>query len=333
MKKYLFLILFSALFGIKCSAAEDYVPLVREGIEWGYASANPGTHYGELTYYRLQFSGTTEIGGKTYHNLYKYSEFNLLPYFSQNTLVAYMREEDKKVYICYEPDQPTEYLLYDFGLKEGESYNASDLLCGNNIKIKCTGTGYVETSEGTRRYLKIDTSEPHPYFFDMLIEGIGPCSSNSYKDSGSINRPFYDKSASIPPTQIYDVLLYQRTVLEGDNKYYQGEMIYKIPVSFELIGSKDPSVWYWERPESGALESILSDNSEVDFAIDENVVTVSSASTDILYVETFDLDGRLLSTVKPVNNRCLIPLKSSDNVIIVKATTSTGSYSAKVANI
>lgn len=327
MKKYLFLFLFSTLVGIKYSVAEEYVPLVREGVEWGYAAANPSFVYTELSYYRLQFSGTTEIGGKTYHNLYKYNGFNLLDY-APRTLIAYMREEDRKVYICYDHNQSTEYLLYDFGLNEGESYNATDLLCGPNIKVKCIGTGYVETTEGRRRYLKIERSEPQPYFFDMLIEGIGPCSSTSYIDSGSLSMPFYDKSYE---NQTFDILLYQRTVLDGDNKYYQGNMIYKIPVSFETIGSKDPSVWYWEKPQSDGVESTMSDGTDVEIAVEGNAVNVSSASTDILYVETFDLEGRLLTTVKPVNNRCTIPLDSFGGITVVKATTTTGSFSSKVA--
>lgn len=324
MKKLLFLCLLAIVFGSKPSAAYEYVPLVREGVEWGYAYENPDNISGELTYYRLQFRGTTEINGKIYHNLLKY--YGYTRYNSE--IVAYMREEDKKVYVTFSDDSSEEYLRFDFGLKEGDKFQGSEISHART----CIETGFVNTATGPRRYMKFSSDVYEPEY-DMLIEGIGPYKSTpeTYYYGGSIIKPIYDISACHPKCDKFDILLYERKV----NTYIEqkGEMIWTNPVCFEAIGKYDPSVWHWNNLEIlGAVENTLTEGTDVEITVENNAVNVNSSTTDILYVETYDIEGRLLSTMKPVNNRCSVSLSSISGMAIVKVTTTTGIYSTKVAS-
>lgn len=341
MKRFLLLSLLAILFGTKPAMAGDYVPLVREGVEWGYAHEYPGVHYGNMTYFRLQFSGTTELNGKTYHNLWKYSSYNL-QFCEDKEIAAYMREENKRVYVytdseIFPADGSKEYLLYDFNISKGESYDVKYIRDDKPITISCTETGYVDTPDGKRRYMKIESEERYYSRQDMLVEGVGPYNSERYLHSGIIYRPYFAETNCYPDCNHYDVLLYQREViLDGndENKYLQGKMLWTNPACYEKIGVHDPSVWQWHKAGApwGGVESTMADGTDVEIKVEDNAVNVSSASTDILYVETFDLEGRMLTTVKPVNNRCQIPLSTISGVAVVKVTTTTGSYSTKVAS-
>lgn len=76
--------------------------LVREDRIWTYHNDYCGTvePHKDINI-NIRFSGTTEINGKTYHNCYAYKEENE---FSEidSPIIAYMREEDNKVYAYYQ---------------------------------------------------------------------------------------------------------------------------------------------------------------------------------------------------------------------------------------
>ena len=61
------------LFGSMALQAQEYeyVPLVREGVEWGYFQYNP-VHPENNGIIRLQFEGDTLLNGKTYKKLRNY---------------------------------------------------------------------------------------------------------------------------------------------------------------------------------------------------------------------------------------------------------------------
>lgn len=97
----------------------SYVPLVREGVKWieYYKNTIEDTQY--VTYY--QFSGEEHIGDHDYSKLYATNTDTISP---QDTPVAYVREEDKQVFIiptmvevngCALTDESiNEYKIYDF---------------------------------------------------------------------------------------------------------------------------------------------------------------------------------------------------------------------------
>ncbi len=135
--------------------------IVREDRIWTYYQEfNAETEPSHDIYVNVRFSGTTEIDGKTYHNCYAWREGTE---FSESDapVIAYMREEDGKVYAYYHymdnpsilqdildkygidmipdcpatfswtdtPDRNYERLLFDFNLKEGDElwFNREEL--------------------------------------------------------------------------------------------------------------------------------------------------------------------------------------------------------------
>lgn len=101
MKKVL---LFSIMMtcALFCAAQSvDYRPLVQEGVKWVYCYDNVVNNNSEPNYelYTMEFSGTTELNGKTYHNCYHYTNSKLDPL--AEVPVAWVREEGKRVYAVF----------------------------------------------------------------------------------------------------------------------------------------------------------------------------------------------------------------------------------------
>ena len=101
------------------SKQDDYVPLVREGVKWVEYYNNSIENIESLTSY--QFDGQKEIGGNIYSMLYA---ANINDATQNNRLVAYVREQDKQIYIipvdsevygCIISNEDiNEYKIYDF---------------------------------------------------------------------------------------------------------------------------------------------------------------------------------------------------------------------------
>ena len=165
MKKTILLIIATALSATKIAAAEyEYTPLVREGVVWEYLYNNINELDGNDSYtiYKLEFRGTTEINGKIYHNLYRYTGTLDV---EQDDPVAYMREDDGKAVYCLRTiDQTAEQQFYDFEnapLFYQNSYNRY-----RNLQV--TEAEDVEyAGRGHRRYI-VAAGMPC-----NLIEGIG----------------------------------------------------------------------------------------------------------------------------------------------------------------
>lgn len=131
--------------------AEISPEIVREDRIWTYYQEfNGEMEPSHDIYVNVRFSGTTEIGGKTYHNCYAWKEGTEFSE-SESPIIAYMREEDGKVYAYYhfydDPsliqnildnngidimhDCPASY-NYDYGLDSG---NCERLLFDFNLSI------------------------------------------------------------------------------------------------------------------------------------------------------------------------------------------------------
>lgn len=90
-----------------------YRPFIEDNKTWHLH----GAHFGGqswMTDYVFTEEKRTEANGKTYQVMYKKEE-------GDTTEVALLREEDGRVY-TYNPDAGTEQLIYDFTLKEGDTF-------------------------------------------------------------------------------------------------------------------------------------------------------------------------------------------------------------------
>ena len=92
----------------------DYVPFVKEGKKWHMVHTEFGTNF-HREQYVFRNENVTKTG-KTYMTVYR-TEGDLTVLYDAGLL----REEDRKVYI-YDADKQEEHLLFDYSLKEGDSY-------------------------------------------------------------------------------------------------------------------------------------------------------------------------------------------------------------------
>ena len=102
MKKFSIIVL--AMMGFAGGYAQetetDYVPMVREGVKWVYYFINGQSRATcHITY---ELSGEVEMNGKTYAKCWRTFGENGGIFETEPTVVAYLREEDKKVYAIYE---------------------------------------------------------------------------------------------------------------------------------------------------------------------------------------------------------------------------------------
>ena len=107
MKKITFLLLGLLVFASASAVEYQYSPLVKEGKKWVYFSSN------DPSFYVGQLVNITEMNGHNYINYYvqggvttpeiNLEEANSSPEFNYDVanLMAFFREEDKKVYIVY----------------------------------------------------------------------------------------------------------------------------------------------------------------------------------------------------------------------------------------
>ena len=75
MKRILLILAAIILCGSAVKAQSDYKPMVVEGRTWTYFASHYDGELGETGpefLYNITIDGTTEIGGVTYHNAYRY---------------------------------------------------------------------------------------------------------------------------------------------------------------------------------------------------------------------------------------------------------------------
>lgn len=327
--------------------ADEFVPLLENEKEWGYveyvpnAESNPNSY---VDYYRLQLSGTCDVGQFSYKRVKTDSFFGK----AEQHHIALMREDGGKVYARYTEDSKLdpynyyspgeEYLLYDFSMQPGESIelakSAGDM---QGIVLKCIETGEVDTELGKRKYLKFDRTvneTTRRYMtFDYIVEGIGPVGN------GTMAVPYrasVDGAASDFPEIDF---LYQRQILpEANFEKPQGEMLYVSPL-FEVKGLYDPSVWFWKRicesPHYASVAETKRDsfgNSGITLqgkGISNN--TIESESEDLTEVTVFDTIGKMLANYHPNSRKFSLDLSDFDSkIIIIRASTAKSTRSFKL---
>ena len=189
--------------------SSDYVPVVREGVEWGHkverivpmGSGGGVGHVGDYyIFYREQLKGDTVINGKTYKKCYRYRE-NELDTKTAN-LISFMREEDKKVYFIVnseysreanwnvdnrvDPEIGEETLVYDMNLKVGDDFKF--FYGTRSLKVESITDTIIGGTH--RKVFNFENSS------QKLIEGLGLLFMDDY------GLPFQD----IPLSTFYNVL-------------------------------------------------------------------------------------------------------------------------------
>lgn len=315
----IYAVLLLAVSSAVAMAQEDgYVPQVREGVEWGYSCAIvvPG---GNVDYLRLQFNGKTTINDREYYNLYRYNSYFL---FTQTAPpVAWMREENKKVYAIFNPEYKDlvvnhgceiygdfdnqEVLIMDYSLSPDESFTVGTQTSG--MTATCLSVEPIMIGDSYRQIFTLSLESE--FYGEMgifkLVEGIGPLSYN-FPGAGSFLFPFCMPLVGIGYPQQFDGWLYERTVLPVDTSggdpdlyiYTMGNISTFSPI-FDYCGIHDPTVWYWtEKHGTSTLELKPSESNGIVMKSDNEGLTVSSNTSAITNVQLFQPDGTLIKDIR-----------------------------------
>ena len=147
----------------------EYTPLVREGVVWEYF--HDGWTPDQGYYSRIYISGEEDINNTIYHKCY------IVNPYSKNECIAYLREEDKKVYLL-SLDQNVafqyntngqEILIYDFNLNEGDSYSV--MIGGYVYDMNVVKVEYENVDGELCKTFEIYNKEINDYY--TITEGIG----------------------------------------------------------------------------------------------------------------------------------------------------------------
>ena len=147
----------------------EYTPLVREGVVWEYFH-DGWTSKGEY-YSRIYISGEENINNTIYHKCY------IVNRYSKNECIAYLREEDKKVYLLsFDRNEVFQYstkgqemLIYDFNLNEGDSYSVE--IEGYVYDFIVAKVEYENVDGELRKTFEIFDKETNSHY--TITEGIG----------------------------------------------------------------------------------------------------------------------------------------------------------------
>lgn len=137
--------------------------LVTDGNRWNVSTY---LNFGPTETYIYLLSGDTLLGNQTYLKLYYTRNANL----SGTVLIGLMREESKRVYFLSFCDN-SEYLLYDFNMKEGDTQT----LYGLPFPYECPVANEMQCTQiETANYFGRDYRQFHFDFGDPVwIEEIG----------------------------------------------------------------------------------------------------------------------------------------------------------------
>lgn len=163
-------------------ASNDYIPFLKSGKQWHLVRSILGTGY-HIEHFMLM-NEDVEKAGKTYMRMYR-TEDDLTVVYDAGLL----REEDRKVYF-FDADTQKEFLMFDYSLKEGDTYDTYSYDEQKMVTYKVLSVGdYTEGPEVTRyehdekadtmktqcRYLRKWTVSrtDDDSFHKTWIEGIG----------------------------------------------------------------------------------------------------------------------------------------------------------------
>ena len=186
MKKILLLLL--ALMSFGHLYADEYIPLLREGVKWVCVETKIGVEeedYG-LRYYTIEVKGDTVVDGVTYKKCYRYSDVNWDEDFvvpcSKTKPFALLREEGRKVYAYNKEPFNGNYSLMD---DEYGTVGNDELLYEFEENGRFKFEGYKSfLDQESEIYSIIDDDYSG---FGLFVEGVG-FDSNMY---GDLLSPFY----------------------------------------------------------------------------------------------------------------------------------------------
>lgn len=150
-------------------AEYEYVPMVREGVEWEYYAWDMS--YSEII--KFHFDGEKTINGKTYKRCYRTSNKDD---FSTQTLAGYMREDNRKVYSIAIDSKHygmpwdiygKEYLSYNFDYDNTGDTETIMAFRNDIIEYIVSDISFMTINDKPRRKIKFGTTVP------ALIEGLG----------------------------------------------------------------------------------------------------------------------------------------------------------------
>lgn len=294
-----------ALTGKAQEAEYEYVPIAREGVEWGYKTLAPYFNP-RSDYYRLQLKGDTVINDKTYKKCYAYQTATLDT--ATATLHGFLREEDKKVYFIpnleeedligtwwsmkmfyQEMYNDEERMIYDFNLNKGDTF------CPAGLTVNIEDVYLVEVDGKLRKYFK---AEYNRYSF---LEGVGVIGY------GDLTYPFTDR-----PTDASDLHFnFERNVVDG-------RIVYKS----EEFDDRDPTC---------AGQSVAAAMQTPAIAITVSGKTVTVAADGTITATIHDINGRTVATAQSADGSTEIDMADfAPGIYIVTATTATDRKTQKI---
>ena len=327
---FIFLVLVTTMYG-NASEAKDYIPLLSKDKEWGFIEYYPYRHfYQQFEYHRLACGNQKRIDDKEYTEICKYTSF-LKP--DNAEVIAYMREEEGKVYVRYpkeigrhffnffwqdfeaydspkfNPDFGNEHLIYDFGMEAGDVIELEGgMIYEEPATLKCVETGTVNFDGIERKYLKFDKDVNLTCLFWMnfeyIIEGIGPVGNCNF------TMPFRsDPTSSLISSFTSIRLLYQRELptKEDNESEIQGKMLYKPPY-FEIYGICDPSVYLWKSNQNQEVPSAENHKgTDVNIRYDSGG-NIYCGEEPLKTVTEYNMIGQEIATHSPADNRFKVSL-------------------------
>ncbi|MBO4451353.1 MAG: DUF3244 domain-containing protein [Bacteroidaceae bacterium] len=215
----------------------EYLPLVESSKCWRVARTTSGQDNIDYLLYGTSYYYTEEIGGMIYYNV-KAS-------IGKTELASYLLcEENRKVYL-YDPDWQDYFLLFDYSLKKGDTYETYSYDEQQWVKYKVLSVGdFIEGPEVVRYYYdaKVDSVEVyHRYLRKWTV-----CRT----DDESRQKTWIEGIGSLegPLANLYDV----RSASTSDYLYYvQNEYI---SIAFPFYDTTN-RVWHGCRLPTGAEDN------------------------------------------------------------------------------
>ena len=232
------ILLLIAIAVIESLQVHAYVPMVREGVEWGYycnaVDWGPAGKY----YYRIQYSGDTLIDGKEFTRAWIY-QTQKLDMLNGALSGVCLRDEDGVVYRYLSKEFSKDRWLISNGIAFGK-------FVGNNpddYPIKDIIYEFYDENTNVQELVEIDDCQraiwssswildPNQKF--DILEGAGPI---KHQEKG------FDQTGNVvfPSINLYANGIYSDHYLLYERRVDTGEIVYKSPMYDEFIAG-DPTV-------------------------------------------------------------------------------------------
>lgn len=215
MRKITLLVLLFAVVGNIKAAHYEYIPLVRDGVEWGYSQQLFGK-----SYYRNLIQADTIVNNIAYKKFYTFKSCSE----TADENLAFIRESGKQVYITFnkllmpvESLCDREYLIYDFGVKEGETITHFDWITQKSVSSTISKIDTVEIANTLRQ--RFWTGDKV-----LWIEGIGV-------EDGDLLRPGCSTDVRV---YVWSYIYNPASAYQEDGKYLFSDTLCKEFSSYNI---------------------------------------------------------------------------------------------------